>query len=161
MVDPSQQEISVTGGSGPGEIRDLHVEFVIPDGGRFGRDKNVPMSEATAAKVSYAKDGRPVRDQVVTVTEAQALVTQAEADSAADIARRTVADERRQARAAEVNALLRGFSCPVCGGRSFEEHLSREDSQWGITSFRMRLLICRECAYVSQFALGRSLFVPG
>jgi len=49
----------------------------------------------------------------------------------------------------------------VCDGRSFDEQISREDSQMGITTFRMKLLVCRRCGFVMHFSLGQSLFVPG
>jgi uncharacterized protein len=48
--------------------------------------------------------------------------------------------------------------CPVCGGTTFEQQLSREDTQWGVTSLKMRLMICRRCEYVMHFSRGRSIF---
>jgi hypothetical protein len=161
VVDRTEKELNVVGGSGPGEIGNLHVEFVIPDSGAFGRDKHVSIDDATAAKVTYSQDGIPTSDKTMTVSEALALVDQARKDGAAQLDRVNAVRQQQNTRAQEVQRKLAEFSCPLCGSRSFEEHLSREDSQWGMTTFRMRLLICRECSYVSQFALGRSLFVPG
>lgn len=160
MVDPNQKQVVITGGSGPGEIGDLNVRFVIPDAGAFGRDKNVAMSEATAARVSYVRDGRLVDDQSVTVGEAVTLIDQASRDATAAASR---ADTQRQAAGAELTEVqhkLADLACLVCGGRGFDEQTSREDSHWGYSSFRMRLLICQRCGFVMQFSLGRSLFVP-
>jgi hypothetical protein len=160
-IDRTQKEISVLGGTGPDEIRDLRIEFVIPDGGKFGREKHVSIDEATAAKVSYRSNGQLVQDKTMSVPDALALVDQATRDGAAEVARVTASHQQQNTRATEIQAKLANLACPVCGGRTFEEHLSREDSQWGMTTFRMRLLICRDCSHVMQFALGRSLFVPG
>jgi hypothetical protein len=60
MLDRSQKEFDVRGGRGPGEIGDLHVRFVIPDGGAFGRDKTVSVDEASAAQVPYVLDGQRI-----------------------------------------------------------------------------------------------------
>ena len=55
---------------------------------------------------------------------------------------------------------LHNLTCPICDGRSFDQQISREDSRMGFTTFRMQLLICRECSYVLHFAQGQSFFVP-
>ena len=160
MVDPTSKDARVAGGGGPGEIAGLEVEFIQPGAGAFGRDKGVEFREATHAKVHYRRDGSYV-DQTVPVTEATALIEQAERDGQASAARAAAATQQRDAAAAEVQRKLAELACPICGGRDFDAQVSREDSQWGMTTMRMRLLICRQCAYVLQFALGRSLFVPG
>ena len=56
---------------------------------------------------------------------------------------------------------MANLASSVCDGRSFDEQISREDSQMGITTFRMKLLVCRRCGFVMHFSLGQSLFVPG
>ena len=161
MIDPTTKELQVRGGTAPGEISALTVRFLLPDAGAFGRDKTVPMSEATAARVSYARDGQAVVDQTVMVSEAVTLVDQATRDGQAADARSAEEQQRRQAEADETRRKVANLRCTVCGGQKFDEQTSREDSQYGMTTFRMRLMICQRCGFVMQFALGRSLFVPG
>jgi uncharacterized protein len=161
MIDPTTKQMDVAGGTGPGEIARLSVKFVVPDAGAFGRDKTVPMSEATAAKVSYTQDGHDVVDQTLMVSEAVTLVEQAQQHAQAASARALAAQQQRQAEIDEVRTKVENLTCTVCGGRQFDQQTSREDSQFGMTTFRMRLMICRRCGFVMQFALGRSLFVPG
>ena len=114
-------------------------------------------AEASAAKVEYLLDGE----------RHEAIVTPAEADElrrltaqAAAAAKQAAADRQAafEAEKQRVWHLLQTLACPICGGQDFEEQLSREDSQWGYTSFRMRLLICRRCQYVLHFSRGRSMF---
>lgn len=100
-------------------------------------------------------------DETVTVSEAVAVIEQAERDGQAAAARAAQAQQREQADMEELRHKLANLACPICGGRDFDEQTSREDSRWGMTTMRLRMLICRRCAYVMQFALGRSLFVPG
>ena len=161
MIDRTQKSLWIQGGTGPGEISGIRATFLLPGAGAFGRDKNVPAQEATSAKVSYAKDGVDVTDQVVTVDEAVGLLEQATRAQAAAAARAGEAVQRQQADQDAVRQLLQNLSCTVCGGKQFDEQTSREDSQMGMTTFRMRLLICVRCGFVMQFSLGRSLFVPG
>ena len=49
-------------------------------------------------------------------------------------------------------------ACPMCGGREFEQHESRQDSMWGFTSHVMLLLICTRCRFVLHFYEGNSIF---
>ncbi len=49
-------------------------------------------------------------------------------------------------------------ACPLCGGQEFEQQASRQDSMWGWTSHKMRLLICTRCRYVLHFYEGNSIF---
>jgi hypothetical protein len=161
MIDPTTKELDVAGGTGPGEISSLHVQFIVPDAGAFGRDKTVPMSEATRAKISYLKDGQRIEDQIVMVSEAATLVDTARADEQAMLARLEEKKRKRIAQQEEIRQKVENLSCTVCDGRDFDEQTSREDSQFGMTTFRMRLLICKQCGFVMQFSLGRSLFVPG
>lgn len=160
MIDATKKEISISGGTAPGEIGNLTAHFILPGAGSFGRDKSVPFGSATHAAVSYTRD-RSVVEQTVTVTEAVALVEQAQKDGEAAAARSAAAREHEQAAIEETKHELAELACPICGCREFDEQIGREDSQWGVTTLRMKLLICRRCAYVLQFALGRSMFVPG
>ena len=48
--------------------------------------------------------------------------------------------------------------CPICGGTEFERQESRQDSTWGFTSHKMRLLICTRCRLVLHFYEGNSIF---
>jgi uncharacterized protein len=50
------------------------------------------------------------------------------------------------------------LACPLCGGRSFQQEESRQDSRWGFTSHRMTLLICDQCRYVLHFYDKHSIF---
>jgi uncharacterized protein len=50
------------------------------------------------------------------------------------------------------------LACPVCGGTEFERQESRQDSMWGFTSHKMRLLICNRCRLVLHFYEGNSIF---
>jgi uncharacterized protein len=161
VIDPSTKEVDVAGGTGAGEIGRLHVEFVLPDAGSFGRDKKVAMSEATKAKVTYVKDGQQVSEQLVMVSEAVTLIEKARTDEQAMLARVEELKRQRFARQEELRQKVENVACTVCGAREFDEQISREDSQFGMTSFRMRLLICKQCGFVMQFMLNRSLFVPG
>lgn len=160
MVDPTAKEVNLPGGGGPGEIAGLEVRFVLPGAGALGRDRGVEFHEATHARVRYRTDKGDV-DETVSVSQAVALIEQAERDGQAAAARAAQALERQQAETAALQHKLANLACPICGGRDFDEQTSREDSQWGMTTMRMRMLICRRCAFVMQFALGRSLFVPG
>jgi hypothetical protein len=123
-------------------------------------DRKVASREATHARVEYESGGGR-EERTVTLAEAKALIERAEQ------AQRTV-QEAAAAQAAAVQAerdhvkqVLAGLSCQVCGGRDFDEQTAREDSQWGMTTMRLRMLICRRCGFVMQFALGTSWFVPG
>ena len=53
------------------------------------------------------------------------------------------------------------LACPLCGGRSFQQEESRQDSRWGFSSHRMTLLVCDQCRYVLHFYDKHSMFVPG
>ena len=161
MIDRSQEKFEIRGGRGPGEIGDLSAKFLIPEGGSFGRDKSVPVDEATEVEVSYVRDGQRVVDEVLSVPEGVALIEQATADGEAAEARRAAAAAQRAAELEEARRKVANLSCTVCGGQDFDEQTSREDSQMGFTSFRMRLMICKRCGFVMQFSLGQSLFVPG
>ena len=161
MLDRSQKEFDVRGGRGPGEIGDLHVRFVIPDGGAFGRDKTVSVDEASAAQVSYLLDGQRITAEALSVPEAVALVDKAVLDGQAAEQRRATAQAQEQAEIEEARRRVANLTCTVCGHQRFDEQISREDSQLGFTSFPMRLMICKRCGFVMQFSLGQSLFVPG
>jgi hypothetical protein len=160
MIDPKSKEVSVRGGGGAGEIGNLTVHFILPDAGAFGRDKGVEFQQATHAKVEYQSE-RGFVSETVSVTNAVALIEQAQRDQEATAARLEEARQHDAEEAAETKRKLDELACPVCGGRNFDEELGREDSQWGMTTLRMRLLICKRCSYVLQFAIGRSMFVPG
>jgi hypothetical protein len=160
VIDRNAKQASVAGGRGPGEISELVVEFITPGAGRFGRDKAVPLSEATSAKASYIKDGQRVTDQPITVAEAEALVAQAERDTLAATVRLQEARTREQAEREETTRKVADLTCTVCGGKQFVQHTSREESQMGFTTFKMRTMICKRCGFVMQFSLGQSFFVP-
>ncbi len=161
MIDESKDDFFINGGRGPGEISNLTVQFVQPGAGMFGRDKKVPLSEATEAVVSYTVDGASVNDKRVPVHEARQLIEQAEIAAGHEVERRQQAAAAVDARKAEIRERLSRLTCPICDGHSFDQQISREDSQMGFTTFRMQLLICRECSYVLHFARGQSWFVPG
>lgn len=160
MIDRSKKDFFLVGGSGPGEVGNLDVEFVAEGAGAFGRDKKVSVDEATRAHVRYLKDGAQV-EQTVDVATALALMEQAERDTGSSEARRKQAVDAHQAELEETRRKLANLSCFVCDGRSFDQQTSREDSQWGMSTFRMKLLVCRRCGFVMQFYLGASMFVPG
>lgn len=50
------------------------------------------------------------------------------------------------------------LTCPLCGGTSFQQEESREESRWGFTSHRMTLMICNRCTYVMHFYDAHSFF---
>ena len=50
------------------------------------------------------------------------------------------------------------LACPICGHTEFERQESRQDSMWGWTSHKMRLLICTRCRFVLHFYEGNSIF---
>ena len=160
MIDRSKHDFTVRGGRGAGEISDLSARFLIPDGGSFGRDKSVPVDEATAAKVDYVKDGKRV-EAVLSVPEGVALVEQAQLHQLAADARRAELHRVQQEELEEARRKVADLACTVCGYQHFDEQISREDSQMGFTTFRMKLLICKRCGFVMQFSLGQSMFVPG
>jgi len=161
MLDRSQKEFDVRGGRGPGEIGDLHVRFVIPGGGAFGRDKAAPVDEASAAQVSYLLDGQRITAEALSVPEAVALVEKALLDGQAAEQRRASAQAQALAEVEEARRKVADLTCTVCGHQGFDQQISREDSQMGFTSFPMRLMICKRCGFVMQFSLGQSFFVPG
>jgi len=160
MIDRTQKEFFVVGGRGRGEVNNLQADFLAEGAGAFGRDKKVPVDEATKAQVRYVKDGQQV-EQTLDVAAAIALVEQAVADAAASEARRAEAVAAETAALEEARRKVAELACTVCGCRRFEEQTSREDSQWGASTFRMKLMICTRCGFVMQFYLGASLFVPG
>jgi uncharacterized protein len=160
MLDQTKKLLFLEGGTGPGEIGSLSVRFVIPDAGPLGRDRNVTAREATHAKVEYMKDGKRYTETLST-SQATAMVEQAQRDQAAAESRADDEAKRRAADDAEAKRRLEDLACPICGGRDFEEEISRQDSQWGYTTMRMKLLICKRCTHVLHFALGRSFYVPG
>ena len=164
MLDPNLDEVEVRGGSAPGQINNLSVRFVLQGGGAFGRDKKAPSSLADSARATWTKDGVSHEDEVLSVHDAVALVEQAMRDDAVarqlEAETRAAATARVDARRREVTQRVENLSCTICGGRSFDKQSSREDSQWGYTSFPMTLLVCKECGFVLQFSQGRSWFVP-
>ncbi len=159
MIDPESKSVQLAGGNGPGEIRSLSVEFVLPDQGRFGRDKHVPYREASHAAVEYWKDNEQV-EQTVLLSSAQTLIDQAERDADAQRARAEAAAAAEAAIVADVQQKLANLTCPVCGRSEFKEEVSREATDGGGSTFRMKLLICQRCDYVMHFSLGRSMFNP-
>ena len=161
MIDRGRKEFTIRGGHGPGEIADLEAKFLLPGGGSFGRDKAVSVDEATAAEVSYVRDGQRVVEQSLSVPEAVALVEKAVADGAAADQRRAATQAQQQAELDEAQRKVANLACTVCGYQHFDEQTSREDSQMGFSTFRMRLMICMRCGFVMQFSLGQSLFVSG
>lgn len=50
------------------------------------------------------------------------------------------------------------LTCPLCQGRQFEQHESRQDSRWGVTSHVMLLMICSSCSHVLHCWGGNRLF---
>ena len=160
MIDRSQKEFFVAGGNGPGEVNNVRVAFVAEGAGAFGRDKKVSVDEANRAEVSYVQDRKQV-EAVLDVPAAIALLEQAQRDTDAAVARNTQARADQMAELEEAKRRVANLTCLVCEGSSFDTQTSREDSQWGMSTFRMKLLICRRCGYVMQFYLGASLFVPG
>jgi hypothetical protein len=50
------------------------------------------------------------------------------------------------------------LSCPLCRGTEFQQETARQDSQWGFTSHRMTLMICRRCRYMLHFYDRHSIF---
>jgi excinuclease UvrABC ATPase subunit len=161
MIDDTKEDFFISGGRGPGEIANLSVKCVQPGAGMFGRDKKVSMAEATEAVVSYLLDGRYVDEARVTISEARRLLEQAEISVAHAVEQQKQATAAVDARKQEIRERLQNLRCPVCDGHSFDQQISREDSQMGFTTFRMQLLICRECSFVMHFAQGQSWFVPG
>jgi RNase P subunit RPR2 len=150
VVDPTDKTVDARGGYGSGEIGELHVEFVIPDAGAFGRPKRVPMTEASAALVTYRLDGIRVEDKQVGVSEAIALVAQAERAMAGQQARDVDLQRRQAQRGEEIRHRLSQLTCLVCGGPYFETRTAREQSE-GLGYLTMRLVVCRECGYVMHF----------
>jgi hypothetical protein len=140
MVDPSQRQVVVTGGDGPGEIGDLTVRFVVADPVALGGERNVTMGDATSARVSYVRDGKFVADQEVSVGEAVTLIGQASRDAQATATRTEPARSPRRAPA--------DVACLVCGGSSFEEHVGPAWTGGPVGRF----LVCRSCGFVLQFA---------
>jgi hypothetical protein len=159
VIDETKAEFYLGGGRGPGEVSNLSVKCVLPGAGMLGRDKKV--SQATEAVVSYTMDGKGVSDQRVDVRDARRLLEQAEASSIKEAERVQKAADARSARQAEIRERIKNLTCPICEGKSFSQQSSREDSQLGLTTLRMQLLVCDECSYVLHFSRGQSLYVPG
>jgi uncharacterized protein len=156
-MNEDDKRVEIQGGRGPGLIEWLEVKWVLPGAGSFGRDKAVPRPQATAANVSYRLDGQ-LHEAAVSLDKADELIRQTTAAGTA--AQQTARDQAAgwEAERQRVLRLLQELSCPICQSRDFEQQLSREDSQWGFTSLRMRLLICRRCQYVLHFSRGSSVF---
>ena len=158
MIDPESKRVTVQGGTAPGEINTFSAEFVLPGAGRFGRDKNVAFREATHAAVQYWKDHQRV-EETVSLSSAVALFDQATADGEAHRGRANAVAAREAEIVAEVQRKLANLTCPICGTDQFEQQTSREDGNWGDSSFKMKLLICRRCNFVLHFSQGRSFFI--
>ena len=48
--------------------------------------------------------------------------------------------------------------CSLCGGQDFAQDSGRLDSKWGITSFKVVMLTCKNCGHIELFNKGRSIF---
>jgi hypothetical protein len=140
---------------GSPDVALLDVEWVVPDAGAFGRDKGVRRSEAQHAHVTSMLAFNRV-DEVIQRPEALALIARATAAQEAAAAKAAALTAAKDADRAEVTRLLDDLTCLVCGGKEFETQLSREDSQWGYTSLKMKLKICSRCGHVMHFSRGRS-----
>jgi uncharacterized protein len=158
MIDPESKRVTVNGGTAPGEIHQLTVEFVRPGEGRFGHDKNVAYREATHGAVEYWKDNAHVQETVL-LSSALAVIEQAERDAEAHRSRAADAAAREAEIVAHVKERLEHLSCPICGTDTFDQQTSREEGNWGDSSFKMRLLICRRCGFVLHFSQGRSFWM--
>ena len=64
-------------------------------------------------------------------------------------------DETDRPRAGEARS---GPTCPICQATGFDQERGRLDSQWGVTTHQVVMLICQGCGYVLLFTAGRSIF---
>ena len=49
-------------------------------------------------------------------------------------------------------------TCPLCGGRDWQQEEGKLDSAWGLTAHRMILLVCVACSNVLFFYGGNTIF---
>ena len=155
MADEKRERVE--GGRGTGVLRWVEVEWVAPGAGVFGRDKPVPRSSATAANVEWERGDTRARESMAPAAAA-ALLSEARSAAAASAAAQKAESATLEVEKEQVRRLRENLTCPVCGGTTFTQQLSREDSQWGLTSLPMRLMICRRCEYVMHFSRGLSIF---
>jgi hypothetical protein len=50
-------------------------------------------------------------------------------------------------------------TCLFCGHDQFTEEIGKLETRWGFEAHKMRLLICRRCAFTMHFSLGRGVNV--
>ncbi len=48
--------------------------------------------------------------------------------------------------------------CTLCGHKDFARDKGRLDSKWGMTSFKVIIMTCKNCGHVELFNKGRSIW---
>ncbi|MCW2922323.1 MAG: hypothetical protein JWL76_2197 [Thermoleophilia bacterium] len=61
--------------------------------------------------------------------------------------------------ARDLDTRLAQPTCLFCGHDQFTEEIGKLDTRWGMEAHKMRLLICRRCAFTMSFSLGRGMNV--
>jgi hypothetical protein len=142
----------------PSGATSVEIEWIVPDGGRFGRDRSVPRVEATHAKITEY-GGTQSGSRTVLASEADALIRDVQlADAERQAKRETAAAERKQWLASLTS------DCPRCqtpreyagkrrvqtGGVMAEEMFG----VWAMANLDVHIYACRRCGSIELFADG-------
>jgi hypothetical protein len=149
----------VTFDATPGGGSFAEVTWILPDAGMMGRDKTVPRSEATHAKITEV-GGSNAGTRVVTAGEADAYIAQVQRYLAErDAAAREEAARRQTAIAALVS------TCPHCdqprayqGVRQLQSGSVGAEMMFGelftVSNAGVHWYMCQTCGSVELFADG-------
>jgi hypothetical protein len=142
----------------PGGGSRIDIEWIVPDGGRFGRDRHVRKAEASHARITE-RGGAGAGERVVTCGEADAYI--AELDRTA--AERQAKDHEAELRHAEWLAGL-SSSCQHCDQLRHYEGLRRLQSggvgaevvfgTLTVSNIDFHVYTCANCGSIELFQDG-------
>jgi hypothetical protein len=149
----------------PDGARSVEITWIVPDAGRFGRDRRAPRGEATHARVRRW-GGRAAGEQVVTAAEADALVHELEL-FAAQQAVDGIEQERR--RTAWLDSLV--STCPHCqtprayaGLEQLQEgswgRVAMLGEAWAMSNVNVHVYQCTYCGSIELFRDGGPIEHP-
>jgi hypothetical protein len=142
----------------PGGGLSIDIEWIIPDGGRFGRDRHVSKAEASHAKITV-RGGTEAGERIVTRGVADAYAAELDR-TAADLDAKQREDELRHAE------WLAGLvsTCPHCDRPRAYEGLRRLQSggvgaemvfgTLSVSNIDLHVYACAYCGSIELFEQG-------